>query len=115
MYPVSHPYAARGSGLFDVTEGTNVDRGDQPCQARSGWDGPSGWFPGRRLGSVSGSARDRPGKVNNQAHGTPVSGAAVTLKDTTRDALGAVLEFLLHGGRQSGPRRSRPGVRGRRQ
>lgn len=82
-YPVTYPYAHRSSGLFDITEGTDGECGNQLCEARPGWDGPTG------LGSPDGVSALKPGtlatvtgKVTNQGDGTPVANATVTLKDS---------------------------------
>ncbi|MFU8852034.1 carboxypeptidase regulatory-like domain-containing protein [Micromonospora sp. SL1-18] len=50
-YPVTYPYRDdKAAHLFDVTEGSNGRCGDQRCNARPGWDGPTG------LGSPNGVA-----------------------------------------------------------
>ncbi|PKV90062.1 putative Ig domain-containing protein [Streptomyces sp. TLI_146] len=62
--PVSYPYA-HTSALYDVTSGSNGSCGTQICNARSGWDGPTG------LGTPNGVSAFTPGGT------TPPSGVSV--------------------------------------
>ncbi|MGW9028618.1 Kelch repeat-containing protein [Streptomyces sp. NPDC055722] len=85
-YPVTYPYADTNAGdLTDVTAGSDGYCGNQLCNARTGWDGPTG------LGSPVGVGAFRQGPhglVTGTVRGTgsgtangPVSGASVTATD----------------------------------
>ncbi|WP_127361548.1 carboxypeptidase regulatory-like domain-containing protein [Actinacidiphila soli] len=85
-YPVTYPYADTHAGdLNDVTTGSDGHCGDQLCNARKGWDAPTG------LGTPAGVGALRPGPhglVTGTVRGTgsgrsdgPVSGASVTATD----------------------------------
>jgi len=81
-YPVTYPYDDTDSAdLNDVTTGSDGRCGDQLCQAREGWDGPTG------LGTPAGvgALRQGPhGVVDGTVRGTggPVAGASVTATPT---------------------------------
>ncbi|MER5914882.1 carboxypeptidase regulatory-like domain-containing protein [Streptomyces sp. NPDC001982] len=108
-YPVTYPYADTNDGdLTDVTTGSDGPCGNQLCNARKGWDGPTG------LGSPAGVGALRPGPhglVTGTVRGTdsgtsdgPVSGAAVTATDAdgriytaTTDASGGFTLALAPG------------------
>ncbi|MGW5428184.1 kelch repeat-containing protein [Streptomyces sp. NPDC004059] len=85
-YPVTYPYADTNAGdLTDVTAGSDGHCGNQLCDARTGWDGPTG------LGSPVGVGAFRQGPhglVTGTVRGTgsgaangPISGASVTATD----------------------------------
>ncbi|MGW2939874.1 carboxypeptidase regulatory-like domain-containing protein, partial [Streptomyces sp. NPDC001156] len=85
-YPVTYPYADTNAGdLTDVTAGSDGYCGNQLCNARTGWDGPTG------LGSPAGvgALRQGPhglvtGNVRGAGSGThsgPIPGASVTATD----------------------------------
>nr|WTB34452.1 carboxypeptidase-like regulatory domain-containing protein [Streptomyces sp. NBC_00830] len=104
-YPVTYPYADTNAGdLNDVTTGSDADCGNQLCDARQGWDGPTG------LGTPAGVGALRPGPYGlvtgtvRGAGSAPVSGAAVTATDTdgrvytaTTDASGGFTLALAPG------------------
>ena len=91
-YPVTYPYQAPSSDLFDVTTGSNGSCGNLLCNAGPGWDGPTG------LGTPDGVAALRTGprgeivgRVTDSATGHPLAGAAVSTPDgysTITDAQG---------------------------
>ena len=81
-YPVSYPYQAAPSTLFDVTEGTNGNCGNLLCQAGPGWDGPTG------LGTPNGvdALQTGPhgviaGQVTDGGTSAPIAGATVKTPD----------------------------------
>ncbi|MER5435527.1 kelch repeat-containing protein [Streptomyces sp. NPDC002588] len=85
-YPVTYPYDDTNAGdLTDVTSGSDGHCGDQLCNAREGWDGPTG------LGTPVGVGAFRQGPhglVTGTVRGTgpgtaggPVPGASVTATD----------------------------------
>ncbi|MET8952359.1 kelch repeat-containing protein [Streptomyces sp. NPDC004129] len=85
-YPVTYPYADTNAGdLTDVTAGSDGYCGNQLCNARKGWDGPTGLgspvgvgaFRQGPHGLVTGTVR---GTGSATAHG-PVPGASVTATD----------------------------------
>ncbi|MGW3248542.1 carboxypeptidase regulatory-like domain-containing protein [Streptomyces sp. NPDC001070] len=79
-YPNTYPYAAGGSGLHDVTTGTNGRCSPAYlCTAGPGYDGPTG------LGTPDGPAAFRmgphgtlSGTITDQRSGAPVPAAVVT-------------------------------------
>jgi N-acetylneuraminic acid mutarotase len=81
-YPVTYPYAdTNAADLTDVTAGSDGHCGNQLCNARKGWDGPTGL--GSPLGV--GAFRQGPhglvtGTVRSTGSG-PVAGASVTATD----------------------------------
>ncbi|MGY5046304.1 kelch repeat-containing protein [Streptomyces sp. 900105755] len=85
-YPVTYPYADTHAGdLTDVTAGSDGFCGNQLCDARQGWDGPTGLgtpvgvgaFRQGPHGLLAGTVR---GAGSATANG-PVPGAAVTATD----------------------------------
>ncbi len=85
-YPVTYPYADTNVGdLTDVTTGSDGQCGDQLCNARQGWDGPTGLGTPAGIGAL----REGPhGLVTGTARGTgstmasgAISGASVTATD----------------------------------
>ncbi|MGW0632751.1 Kelch repeat-containing protein [Streptomyces sp. NPDC002758] len=85
-YPVTYPYAdTNAADLTDVTVGSDGRCGNQLCNARKGWDGPTG------LGSPVGVGAFRQGPhglVTGTVRGTgsetangPIPGASVTATD----------------------------------
>ncbi|MFE3263675.1 carboxypeptidase regulatory-like domain-containing protein [Streptomyces sp. NPDC059215] len=84
-YPVSYPYAAAGSGLNDITSGSNGSCSPPYlCTAGAGYDGPTG------LGTPNGLSAFRAGphgsisgRVTDSASGAPVAGATVVIGSET--------------------------------
>ncbi|QIY66710.1 kelch repeat-containing protein [Streptomyces sp. RPA4-2] len=85
-YPVTYPYADTNAGdVTDVTAGSDGYCGNQLCNAREGWDGPTGLGTPAGIGAL----RQGPhGLVTGTAHGTgsgtasgPIAGASVTATD----------------------------------
>ncbi|MFF4652181.1 carboxypeptidase regulatory-like domain-containing protein [Streptomyces sp. NPDC001380] len=91
-YPAVYPYAAGGSGLHDVTTGSNGRCAPAYlCTAGAGYDGPTG------LGTPDGTAAFRmgphgtlSGTVTDGATGAPVAAALVTagIRTATTDGRG---------------------------
>lgn len=83
-YPAAYPYAAGGSGLNDVVDGTNGScTPAKLCGAGTGWDGPTG------LGTPNGVQAFRSGPhgvlsggVTDTATGEPLAGAEITAGDS---------------------------------
>ncbi|WP_405583194.1 carboxypeptidase regulatory-like domain-containing protein [Streptomyces sp. NBC_01190] len=85
--PNAYPYLARGSGLNDVTSGSNgtcAAGADYLCDSGTGYDGPTG------LGTPAGvtAFRNRPhgvisGTVTDAKTGAPIVGAAVGVDSDT--------------------------------
>ncbi|MEU9206202.1 carboxypeptidase regulatory-like domain-containing protein [Streptomyces sp. NPDC048332] len=83
-YPAAYPYAAGGSGLNDVVDGTNGScTPAKLCGAGAGWDGPTG------LGTPNGVQAFRSGPhgvlsggVTDTATGKPLAGAEITAGDS---------------------------------
>ncbi|WP_377271701.1 carboxypeptidase regulatory-like domain-containing protein [Peterkaempfera sp. SMS 1(5)a] len=108
-YPVTYPYADTNAADFtDVTAGSDGPCGNQLCNARAGWDGPTGL--GTPVGV--GALRQGPhGLVTGTVRGTgsktasgPVPGAVVTATDAngrgytaTTDASGGFTLVLAPG------------------
>ncbi len=91
-YPVSYPYEAPSSDLFDVTAGSNGSCGNVVCQSGRGWDGPSGVGTPNGVKALAASAHgDIAGTVTDSGTGRPIEGATVSTPEgysATTDALG---------------------------
>ncbi|WP_262058790.1 carboxypeptidase regulatory-like domain-containing protein [Streptomyces sp. STR69] len=84
-YPVTYPYI-NGSGLNDVTEGSNDDCGTVVCTAGAGWDGPTGLgTPGGVSALAFGVHGTLSGRVTDSASGAPLAGAALALSEESAD------------------------------
>lgn len=88
-YPVTYPYRTdKAAHLNDITEGSNGWCGNQLCNARKGWDGPTGHGSprgvqaltlgefGRISGTVTGGKSGKSGKGK-----TAIAGATVSVTD----------------------------------
>ncbi|WP_199791365.1 carboxypeptidase regulatory-like domain-containing protein [Streptomyces sp. 142MFCol3.1] len=78
-YPNSYPYAAGGTGLNDITSGSNGTCDTAYlCTAVSGYDGPTGLgTPGGLAAFRSGPSGTLSGVVKDASTGKPVAGATV--------------------------------------
>ncbi|WP_329456735.1 carboxypeptidase regulatory-like domain-containing protein [Streptomyces sp. NBC_01497] len=92
-YPNSYPYTYSGTGLNDVTGGSNGTCDPAYlCSGTAGYDGPTGLGTPKGLAAFrSGPHGDLSGTVTDKATGKPVAGAAVTVGDSAvhTDAKGA--------------------------
>ncbi len=91
-YPVSYPYDAPSSDLFDVTAGSNGSCGNVICQSGRGWDGPTGVGTPNGVKALAASAHgDIAGTVTDSGTGHPIEGATVSTPEgysATTDASG---------------------------
>jgi N-acetylneuraminic acid mutarotase len=91
-YPVTYAYRKdKAAHLNDITEGSNGWCGDQLCNARTGWDGPTG--VGTPNGVASLTLGDS-GQISGTVTGgnTPLAGATVTVTDSTGATFKAVTD-----------------------
>ncbi|MGW9027603.1 carboxypeptidase regulatory-like domain-containing protein [Streptomyces sp. NPDC055722] len=82
-YPVTYPYVHAGSGLFDVTAGSNGSCGNALCTAGPGWDGPTGLGTPNGVASLTMGAQGTvTGKVTDKTSGAPLAGVPVVATDS---------------------------------
>ncbi|GAA2215324.1 hypothetical protein GCM10009850_107910 [Nonomuraea monospora] len=81
--PVTYPYASAGSAdLFDITEGGNGVCGNVLCEARPGWDGPTGLGTPNGVAALTfGPAGTVTGRLTDQGTGAPVTDGTVTARN----------------------------------
>ncbi|MFE0464110.1 putative Ig domain-containing protein [Kitasatospora sp. NPDC058965] len=81
--PASYPYAHTGA-LNDVTTGNNGNCGTQVCNARTGWDGPTGLGTPAGVSAFTAGSTPPPTGVTvaNPGDQNSTVGVAVTLKNS---------------------------------
>ncbi|MFJ9379558.1 carboxypeptidase regulatory-like domain-containing protein [Streptomyces sp. NPDC101455] len=80
-YPVTYPYI-NGSGLTDVTEGSNDDCGTVVCTAGAGWDGPTGLGTPAGVSALAfGVHGTLSGRITDSKSGAPLAGAALAISE----------------------------------
>jgi N-acetylneuraminic acid mutarotase len=80
-YPVTYPYI-NGSGLTDVTTGSNDDCGTVVCTAGAGWDGPTGLGTPAGVSALAfGVHGTLSGRVTDTKSGAPLAGVALAISE----------------------------------
>ncbi|WP_405820297.1 carboxypeptidase regulatory-like domain-containing protein [Streptomyces sp. NBC_01390] len=98
-YPVTYPYI-NGSGLTDVTEGSNDDCGTVGCTAGADWDGPTGLGTPAGVSALAfGAHGTLSGRVTDSRSGAPLAGAALTISE---EAAGGAAAGAAGGGAADG-------------
>lgn len=97
-YPVTYPYRKdKAAHLNDITEGSNGGCGNQLCNARTAWDGPTGVGTPNGIAALTlGDYGQISGTVTGGTKHQAIAGATVSVTDSTGAVFRAVSDAVGH-------------------